>query len=574
MLRPHNARTAAPNPRGQQRLSLLVVAASAACAFCGWPSASGAAPTPSTNASTRRTHRVTPEDYFTIGALIDARVSPDGRAIVYAEMRWESGRETRNTDLWRVDLQTKRRQRLTFGPEGDYAPRWSVDGRQIYFISARKNAAKKPPHNGKPQIWRIRADGSRLVPITREEDGVASFQLGASGRYLYYVVNKKTHTKGPFSALRKRFGKLIYGHGVYRPSRLVRLDLQEWRTRDLLTSKRVIRELQVSDDETKAALLTTPDNRLISNEGWSRIEVLYFDNGKTVLPDTTLWRKKAPSPYGWLGEPRWSSDGSLLAFRIDFDGYPGRIYVLPMRGRTFLRPIQLARKKEETIGDGLEWIPRRHTLCYQAIDRAVDRVYCARIDGAKQRPTEILTAGPGSVDGFTFAPDGSRVALMLSGLTHPTDLFVAPTTPNQTSYQRVTTLNPQIDSWKLPSISRVSWKSKDGTTVEGILELPPDHKAGTRLPLLVEIHGGPTSATRYRFRFWIYGRTLFSGNGWAVLSPNYRGSTGYGDKFLTDLIGKKNVRDVEDILSGVDHLVAKGLVDPKRMAIMGWSNGG
>lgn len=525
-------------------------------------------------AQAQRSHTIKPEDYFTIGLAFDARLSPDGRSIAYAEMRWESGREYRNTDIWRVDLATKRRTRLTFTAQSEYSPRWSPDGRYLYFLSARKDKSGKAPYNGKSQVWRMRPDGSQVVPVSREEDGVSSFQVGASGRYIYYTSHRKSHSDDPFASLRKRFGKLTYGHGVYRPSRLVRLDLDEWRTRELLSSKRVIREFDVSRDETKAVLLTTPDNRLITNEGWSRVEVLFFADGKTLAPDPTAWRKKAPSPYGWLGEPRWSSDGQLFAFRIDFDGYPGQIFVVPLKGRRFGTSIKLVRRKQETLGDGLEWVHGQHTLCYGAIERAVDGVYCARLDGAKQQPAYLVTAGAGSVDGFSLAPDGKRVLLLLSGLDHPTDLFLAPTQPNRRVYQRITKLNPQVDTWKLPTIKRVSWKSKDGSKVEGILELPPDYKPGKRLPLLVEIHGGPTSATRYRMRFWIYGRTLYSANGWAVLSPNYRGSTGYGDKFLTDLIGHKNDRDVEDILSGVDQLVAQKLVDPKKMAIMGWSNGG
>ncbi len=110
--------------------------------------------------------------------------------------------------------------------------------------------------------------------------------------------------------------------------------------------------------------------------------------------------------------------------------------------------------------------------------------------------------------------------------------------------------------------------------VECILETPPGYYGKERLPLIVVIHGGPTAASMLRMRLWIYGRVLYASQGYAVFSPNYRGSTGYGDKFMTDLIGKKNNIDVEDILTGVDSLIAKGIADPSRMGVMGWSNGG
>ena len=94
------------------------------------------------------------------------------------------------------------------------------------------------------------------------------------------------------------------------------------------------------------------------------------------------------------------------------------------------------------------------------------------------------------------------------------------------------------------------------------------------LPLVVEVHGGPSDATLLYLQYWIYGRTLFPALGYALLSPNYRGSTGYGDKFLTDLVGRENDIEVKDILAGVDAMIEKKLADPERLGVMGWSNGG
>jgi dipeptidyl aminopeptidase/acylaminoacyl peptidase len=91
---------------------------------------------------------------------------------------------------------------------------------------------------------------------------------------------------------------------------------------------------------------------------------------------------------------------------------------------------------------------------------------------------------------------------------------------------------------------------------------------------VVELHGGPTDATRYQLQYWIYGRTLLPANGFALLSPNYRGSTGYGDRFLVELVGRENDIDVKDILSGVDAMIERGIADPERLGVMGWSNGG
>jgi dipeptidyl aminopeptidase/acylaminoacyl peptidase len=140
---------------------------------------------------------------------------------------------------------------------------------------------------------------------------------------------------------------------------------------------------------------------------------------------------------------------------------------------------------------------------------------------------------------------------------------------------RLTNVNPQVDTWKLPQISLVTWKSTDGVEVEGVLELPPDYTPDKgKLPLVVEIHGGPSDSTRFYLQYWIYGRTLFPAKGYALLSPNYRGSTGYGDKFQTELVGRENDIDVQDVLSGALAMIERGIGDPDRLGVMGWSNGG
>ena len=131
-------------------------------------------------------------------------------------------------------------------------------------------------------------------------------------------------------------------------------------------------------------------------------------------------------------------------------------------------------------------------------------------------------------------------------------------------------------TWKLPQISLVTWTGANGDEVEGVLELPFGHdpqKEGP-LPMIIELHGGPTASTQMGFRYWCYGRTIMPANGYALLSPNYRGSTGYGDKFMTELVGHENDIEVRDILAGVEAMIERGIADPERLGVMGWSNGG
>ena len=121
----------------------------------------------------------------------------------------------------------------------------------------------------------------------------------------------------------------------------------------------------------------------------------------------------------------------------------------------------------------------------------------------------------------------------------------------------------------------MSWRAPNGDDVYGVLELPPDYEKGKRYPLAVGIHGGPTTAVYASLEFDPYeGRTWLPAKGYALLLPNYRGSTGNGDKFLTDLVGRENDLDVEDILKGVDAMIERGIADPERLCVLGWSNGG
>lgn len=539
-----------------------------------------------------RTHDIVAEDYFTIAHVFAAVPAPDGGSIAYVEMRWQTPEKRRNIDIWIVDTAGKR-TRLTFDFAADTNPQWSADSAYIYFSSARKvHAQGKAPWNGKKQVWRMRRDGSDMTLVTRIDDGVGRWQLGARGDVLYYEARKESFGKDDFAKLRKTHKTLEYGHGHDKFTELFALSLTEWRTRKLVAPGRVASDWRVSPDEQRIAMLTTPDSKLVSNEGWSQLSVYDLRTRKTEVLDDTLWRKQAPSPYGWLLGLAWSSDGTRLAHRVDFDGYPGEVFVTTFarggqadrsRPRTILVPRPIDQGEKITwVGGRMQWKPGGDELCLHATRNAIDAVWCiAGIRGDAVGAAKNLTSGSGgSISSFGFARSDALMAIVQSGLTHPDDVFAAGQRVGKgdggSGWKRLTKVNPQVDTWKLPTIRSITWKSKDGTTVQGVLELPPDYSpsGGKKLPLVLEIHGGPTSATRHRLRFWIYGRTLFAARGWALLSPNYRGSTGFGDKFMVDLIGHKNDRDVDDLLSGVDKVVKDGIADPNQMAVMGWSNGG
>ncbi len=520
-----------------------------------------------------RDHDIVAEDYFSIGVINGANLSPDGRLAAYAEMRWEPPAERRNTDLWIVDVKTKELRRLTFDRANESVPQWSLDGKFLYYTAGYKRAGEdKPPYDGKNQVWRISADGGEPLAVTRINDGVGLFDLARDGKSVYYTVTSE-QTEDEWKDMRGSYKELQYGHGVTKFGQVWRLDLSSWRTEKLVDDKRVINALKVSPDGRRIATLTTPDEELIHMEGFSRVDVYDTQTKKVQSVTKEDWRKEHPSPYGWLNELSWSGDGLALAFSIAFDGHPVRLYVAEWLGEE-PQVTELSAPKGVSVHAGtLQWRGKTRDLCLTGEERARARVYAlTNVRNGKAAADSVLTSGEVTVDSFSFSESGEALAVVTSTPTDPPDVY---TVGKDGGLDRLTKVNPQVDQWKLPQIQLVQWTAPDGQEVESILELPFDHKPGDKpLPMVVEIHGGPTSAVLYQLQFWIYGRTLMPAKGYALLSPNYRGSTGYGDKFLTDLVGQENDVEVKDILAGVDAMVQRGIADPDRLGVMGWSNGG
>jgi len=523
-----------------------------------------------------RTHDVEPDDYFTIGTIFSCAASPDGQHLVYAEIRWDESLDGRNSDLWVVERKTKNVRRLTFDTAFDSGLSWSPDGKHIYFTSSRKRAGeKKPPYDGTKQVWRISPTGGEPFAVTRIEDGIGHYELSKDGRTLYYTVSEE-HTDDAFKDVRKKNKHLEYGHGVTEFSQVWALDLESWRARMLVDEQRVIQAFAVSPDEKRIAMITTPDDNLITNEGRSRVDVYDVDTEEVRIVTDEGWRSTHPSPYGWVEGPSWSADGRALAFSLSFDGYPTELYVARCSGDD-VSVRMLNRPDEIDVADGahLHWRGDSHELYFVGESRARKWV-CGLQDVLEGQGDELrqLTKGDVVIGSFCFDEAGDDLFVVMGTTKHPWDVFHRGVGQGSGMLERLTRVNPQVDTWKLPQIHIVKWTAPDGVEVEGILELPSDYNSGEPLPMIVELHGGPTSATLYRLRLWIYGRTLMAAKGYALLSPNYRGSTGYGRKFMTDLVGHENDVEIKDILSGVDAMIKRAFADPERLAIMGWSNGG
>ncbi|MDB0034714.1 S9 family peptidase [bacterium] len=526
-------------------------------------------------ATTARTHTITIDDFFNIGGMSNVQLSPNGKQAVWLESRWDKELDKSQRDIWLLDIQNHQPKRMTLTNESESTPQWSPDGQYIYYLRKIKQDKTQVPNKEQSQIFRLSVNGGDNQPMTQAIDGVNSFQLSSDGKSLYFLTTKTIQDEDKWASMRATHSTPKYGHGERKTNPLYRLDLQHFKQQLLLDDDKVVWEFKVNNDGSKIARITTDDNELVRLEGWSDIEIFDTKTKTNKVLTDTQWRDNAPSPYGWLLGLAWQDNNTDLAFRIDFDGHPGQLYIA--NTTAIDKPaLEVNRSGDITLhSSDITWRPNSQEICYRGSDHGRIQLLCTQVDHGKQGDTRNVVEGDMVIGSYSFDQSGKKVAFSHNGLEHFYDMFIADANSTHATAKRLSNINPQVDSWKLPQISIVKWTAPDGSIVEGILDLPADYKKENGpLPLILQLHGGPTAATPYALQHRSYGRSTFTANGWALLSPNYRGSTGYGDKFLTDLVGKEHVIEVDDIIAGVDHLIAEGIADGDKMAVMGWSNGG
>ena len=521
---------------------------------------------------TARTHDITIDDYFTLSLITTSAISPDGKYVAYSEARWQKSTGDRKSDLWIVDTKTAKSKKLTFDRCNPRGMVWTADSKAIFFLANRKHEGdKQPPFDGKTQVWRMSPNGGGFVAVTQVDGGVEAFALTSDGKELFYLTHYD-HTEDEWRDLRSKFGQVDYAHGINKASRVWKLDTETWRTEQAVEDGRYIYEMVLTPDGSGLAMITAPDDRVVHFEGKSRVDVWEAAAKKITTIPGECYRKNGRSPYAWIEHVAIAPDGKRVAFNAIWDGYPCEI-VLGTRDPGGWKSGLIARPPDchvlgygspvEFRGDNQFW------FLAEKKGRVLPSLYETFESGtssAVMNPDDKIVIQQASTEASL-----KRRAYVLATPTEFADIYLW----EEGMLKRLTNINPQVATWKLPTLSTVSWKGVSGDAVEGILELPPDYKPGQKVPLVVDIHGGPTTAYYYnRMYGWFSGRTILPARGYAVLCPNYRGSTGYGDKFITDLIGRENDWDVQDILKGVDYLVDKGIADPDKLAVMGWSNGG
>jgi dipeptidyl aminopeptidase/acylaminoacyl peptidase len=496
----------------------------------------------------------------TIDQLIELRrpgsvaMSPDGTRIAFTvtETNWDDN--AFETEIFLADASGAAPIQLTRARKSSSAPAWSPDGRWLAFLSDRTD---------KRQIYLISPQGGEAALLTNAEEGVGAFQWAPDGKAIVFTMpDPKSDDR---QGRDKRYGEFEIVDADHRMTHLHLITVGASDT-EPGTSRRL-----TSGDFTVGSFRWAPDGRAIA-----------FDHRKNGDPshsdtaDISILRIEDASIRGVVTQdgpdtnPRWSPDGSQLAFQSamanpSFYYANARIAVVPAAGGA-IRSITDRFDEQPGL---LEWSPSG--IFFSGLERAASHLYRLNPDTGEHT---AVTAGVATMSSFSFTQDYSSVAFVSSDALHFPEVWVAPVSTMRG--RPLTSFESQIKDWKVGTREMISWRSSDGTEIEGVLHKPSDFQRGRQYPLLVVIHGGPTGISRpAKVQIGgVYPIELWLAKGALVLEPNYRGSAGYGAKFRALNVRNLGVGDAWDVLSGVDHLIDKGIVDRSRMGVMGWSQGG
>jgi dipeptidyl aminopeptidase/acylaminoacyl peptidase len=483
-------------------------------------------------------------------------ISPDGRFVAYTvrETNWDDN--AFETELWLVSTGTSPDARqLTRGKKASSSPAWSPDGRRLAFISDRTD---------KRQIYLISPDGGEAEPLTTDAkesapEGVSSFAWSPDGKSIAFAANDpKTEA---LKDRDKKYGEFQVVDQDHRMTHLHVLTVASKTVKRLTDGSMTVGSFEWSPDGSQIAF----DHRINddpSNGGSADISIVRVEDGAV---------RKLVTQEGPDAAPKWSPDGTRIAFDTAmanpwFYYSNGLLAAIPAAGG----PIEVLSNAFDEDPQLLAWGP--DGIYFGASERTYAHLY--RLNPATKAVTKLTGDPRGMPFSFSFTKDFKTAAFVASAADRFAEIAVADVaamTP-----RTLTDLGDQLKEWTLGPSEVVAWKSTDGTTIEGVLHKPPDFTAGRRYPLLVVIHGGPTGISRpSKFRMnSVYPIDIWLAKGALILEPNYRGSAGYGEKFRSLNVRNLGVGDAWDVISGVDHLIAQGLVDRDRVGAMGWSQGG
>jgi dipeptidyl aminopeptidase/acylaminoacyl peptidase len=521
---------------------------------------------------------LTIDDYFRVKGVSDPQISPDGKWVAYAVETASLKDDKNHRQIWMISTSGGDAIPLTNEAVNSSHPRWSPDGKYLGFLSARSDS-KDPDDDSKDdakkQVWLLNRAGGEAQQLSSTIQDVDTFAWSPDSSRLVLVLqdpsvdeieaskNKDAKPKPhPWVIDRLHFKEDEIGYLDRRRHHLYTLTIADKKQTQITSGD--------FDDDDPA---WSPDGRQIafaSNRSTPDPDRNYNTDIWTVSADNTDTGKslaQISKGTGADGSPTWSPDGKWIAYTTQLDEKlfqyaTFHIAVAPAAGNGEQQVLTLKLDRNASLP---KFSPDGKFIYFIVDDDGTQQLLRVPPTGGEiERPI----GGRKFVESFSLAPDGG-VAAVFGELTHPSELYDLPAGGQLTKLTK--TNDALMAELNLPDVEYVHFKSKDGTTVAGYLYKPVGYVAGSKVPTILRPHGGPVWAYYAEFNF---DPQLFAANGYAVLTPNPRGSSGYGQDYCKAIFADWGNKDFQDDMAMVDYAVDQGIADPDKLGVGGWSYGG
>jgi len=541
--------------------------------------------------------KLTIDEFFNSVGFSGIRVAPDGNSVVFATEKADWDQQVYRSDLWLYRVANDSGTLLQLTQSGhDKDPQWSTDGRWIAFLSERKATSGKDgdaadDKNEIAQLFLISPNGGEAFPITSGDEEVHAFAWSADANAIYFAT-REPWNKDQTDAHKKEWKDVIRYRGDERGDVIFRISITEAMARHAALGTKEVAETDKDHGGTPGAtavsrtpkrveqIVIARDGRRLAfmsssvserNEKIEEYEIylIGLSAGSGEVPPIRLTHNEALEIH-----LAWAADNRHLFFQTSLGSAEGK-YADNQPRLYWIDAVS---------GDLQRWFSDFNGEVVRYTPLPNGSVLCACREGTEvqlyaQASPAAAIVRHGGWAGHYEEPSANeksqRIAFVHSTIEQPREVYIADGPEKLMHAHPITSFNKLFTERDLPQGKPYRWVSDDGTPVEGMLMYPPGRFESRNLPVFVLIHGGPQDADGNHFEAdWYQWDRLAATQGWLVFEPNYRGSTGYGDKFALQIVPEIVSKPGRDILTGVDALVKDGIADPNRLTVGGYSYGG